>query len=34
MVCGDLNARCGGMSDMDGELSRCCVDMVNCWLIV
>ena len=27
VVCGDFNARCGGMSDMDGELSRCCVDM-------
>ena len=27
VACGDFNARCGGMSDMDGELSRCCVDM-------
>ena len=27
VVCGDFNARCGGMSDRDGELSRCCVDM-------
>ena len=29
MVCGDFNARCGGLSDVDGEPSRCCVDLVK-----
>ena len=28
MVCDDFNARCGGLSDVDGEPSRCCVDLV------
>ena len=29
MVCGDFNARCDGLSDVDGEPSRCCVDLVK-----
>ena len=27
VVCGDFNARLGGLSDRDGESSRFCVDM-------
>ena len=29
MVCGDFNVRCGGLSDVDGEPSRCCVDLLK-----
>ena len=29
MVCGDFNARCGGLSDMDGDLNRCSIDLVK-----
>ena len=29
IVCGDFSARCGGLSDVDGEPSRCCVDLVK-----
>ena len=26
-VCGNFNARCGGLSEMDEESERCCVDL-------
>ena len=29
VVCGDFNARCDGLSDMDGDLNRCSVDLVK-----
>ena len=29
MVCGDFHARCSGLSDMDGDLNRCSVDLVK-----
>ena len=29
VVCDDFNARCGGLSDVDGEPSRCCMDLVK-----
>ena len=29
VVCGDFNERCGVVSDMDGDLNRCSVDLVK-----
>ena len=29
VVCGDFNVRSGGLSDMDGDINKCSVDLVK-----